>query len=110
MVRNQSCLKAIQLWFKRENNFIILVGVYFLHLKLFLSNFISRTILNLTIYNFGGMTVTLREYYYAVYFIRKQYKRNMLVFYTNKKYITEASEIFIIYFEIATQGTESISF
>lgn len=52
MVRDQSCLKAVQLWFKGENNFILLVGVYFLHFNLFLSNFIIRATLNLTIYNF----------------------------------------------------------
>lgn len=81
MVRDQSCLKAIQLWFKGGNNFILLAGVYFLHFKLFLSNFLSRTKLNLAIYNFGDMTVTSRECQCAIHFIRKQYKINMLAFF-----------------------------
>lgn len=34
----------------------------------------------------------------------------MLLFYTNKKYTAKAFEIFIMWFETATQGTELISF
>lgn len=37
MVKDPTCLKVIQLWFKWENNCILLVGVYFLEFKLFLS-------------------------------------------------------------------------
>lgn len=61
VVRDQSCLKTVHLWFKGENNFILVTGGCFLHFNLFLSNFIIRATLNLTRYNFGGMIITLRE-------------------------------------------------